>query len=42
MEDDDESFRQRKGKERAESETMFDVGDDDEEDDGFKSPSRSR
>jgi len=37
IEDDDELFRQRKGKERVESETMFDIGDDNEEDDAFKS-----
>jgi carboxypeptidase D len=36
---DDDLFRQRKGKERAESEVMFDVGDDEDEDD-IKSPSR--
>lgn len=42
MDEEDESFRQRKGKERAESETMFDVGDDDEEDEAFKSPARNR
>ena len=40
--DDDDDFRQRKGKERAESETMFDVGEDDDEDDGdFRNTSRS-
>jgi carboxypeptidase D len=35
---DDDTFRQRKGKERAQSETMFDVGDDDEDDDYRDSP----
>jgi carboxypeptidase D len=36
---DDDLFRQRKGKERAEPETVFDVGDDEDEND-FKSPTR--
>jgi len=38
--DDEESFRQRKGKERAVEATkppIFDVGDDDDDDDNFKS-----
>lgn len=43
--DDEESFRQRKGKERAMEPTkppIFDVGDDDDDEDNFKSNNSPR